>query len=112
MDDVMVKSANLIRFFLSSSFNSCRCGLHNLMPKLYFCVVWARIYLIGPSGVSEPDVTKLFSHLKQTIFHLRSGNHCWTWQLMVAFEIWAIKLRPKGLRHYETMTVLVKLGEN
>ena len=60
----------------------------------------------------HPVVRKLFLPLKQTILHLQSRNHCWTWQLLLAFEIWAIKLRPKGLRPCETMTVLVKLGEN
>ena len=52
----MGKSANLFRFFLSSSFNSCKCGLHKLMPKLRLSFVgWPRIHLIGSSVVPEPN---------------------------------------------------------
>ena len=77
-----------------------KCGLYNSMPELdYIFVGWPRIHLTGPSVVPEPNtffedlllsvVRKLFLHLKENICirHMQSGSHCWTWELLLAFEI-------------------------
>ena len=52
----------------------------------------------------------LFLHLKENISHQKSENQCWTCQVLVASEIWDIKLKPIRLGPCENMWL--KLGQS
>ena len=85
-------------------------GIKNKIPSDLLCPIWATI-LIFPHP-TLPRCEKVIFAFERNYITSAVRKCCWTWQLLIAFEIKAIKLRPKGLRPFEIMTVLVKLREN
>ena len=91
---------------ICSDSSSVQASIHKMWASQFNASTWT-IFLLAGLGFTllglvlsqnqigkyffedllHPIVRKLFLHLKENVSHLQSGNHCRTWQLLVAFEI-------------------------